>query len=92
MASAILAAYDPRCFTVMDELAWKALKQEKMLPKLSPSHRPTKADLNRAVYYEQYLHTCRNLAMEYGVPLRILDRCLWWMGKHIREQRGERCC
>jgi hypothetical protein len=74
MASAILTAYDPSTFTVLDHNAWLSLEQMEYVQ--SPT-RPLEAHLDRSDTYPPYLRVCRRLATSLNVSLRTLDRCLW---------------
>lgn len=69
VASAVLAAFRPEVYTVMDWRAWKSLTIHGYL-----------AGLEKATWRESwvpYLSVCRSIAAETGVDLRTLDRALF---------------
>ena len=70
MASAILTVCYPDQFTILDWRAWEQLSawQVDGLPDRCPAD---------AAGYLQYCSTCRQLAHEFGLSLRDLDRALW---------------
>jgi len=73
VASAILLFIDPDRFTVIDERAWRALREMEYIDR-ELSEVPTIEE------YVLYLGACRSLANEYEVDLRTLDRALWTLG------------
>lgn len=73
VASAILLFIDPTRFTVIDERAWRALREMEYVDR-ELSEDPTIEE------YVLYLGACRSLANEYDVDLRMLDRALWALG------------
>jgi len=73
IASAILTVFDPCRYTVLDVRAWASLEMLGLRELgLHPSMSP-----DRAETYAAYLAACKRLALEHGVTLRTLDRCLW---------------
>lgn len=64
-ASAMLTAIYPKRYTVIDQLAIRALG----------------IDNQEIAFYVLYNVTCRDLAKRHGVGLRTLDRALWEYGK-----------
>ncbi|MCK4324877.1 MAG: hypothetical protein KAW89_10125 [Armatimonadetes bacterium] len=82
MASAILIAYDPDNYTVMDDRARATLETLGLNePELSPS-----MSLDDWKTYGAYLTVCKRLARGLGVSLRILDRCLYLLNGRTPEQ------
>ena len=75
MASAILTAFDPLRFTVIDKRAWNALEKLNLIEPLGLSGLGDR--LGYFETYAAYLRACTQLADEAGVSLRSLDRCLW---------------
>jgi len=73
MASAILTVFDPCRYTVLDVRAWASLERLG----LRELGLKTSMSLDNAETYGAYLSACRRLAVEHGVSLRTLDRCLW---------------
>ena len=73
IASAILTVFDPCRYTVLDVRAWASLKR---LGLQGLGLQPPMS-LDSAETYGAYLSACRRLAVEHGVSLRTLDRCLW---------------
>lgn len=73
MASAFLLFMDPENYTVMDWRTGDALHAMDWLPSSIPDD-PSVAD------YDQYVRICREIATEYDVSLRTLDRALWVLG------------
>jgi len=91
VASAILMAYDPTQFTVMDWRAWSVLNKYQVIDShIYGYFRGIEDDkeyaqalnsyLNRADTYVHYLQTCRDIAKNRGVSLRNLDRFLFVLG------------
>lgn len=76
VASAILLFIDPTRFTVIDERAWRALREMEYVDQ-ELSEDPTIEE------YLLYLGACRSLANEYDVTLRMLDRALWALGGEV---------
>jgi hypothetical protein len=72
MASAILAAFRPDRYTVMDWRAWETLR--------SLGHLSENAPRSWRKRWVPYLETCRTLAARFDVDLRTLDRALWEAG------------
>jgi hypothetical protein len=69
VASAILTAIDPDRYTVIDFRALESLGVKRSYLSIA--------------FYLNYLATCRDLAKQYGVRLRTLDRALWqWSNEH----------
>lgn len=83
MASAILTAFDPERYTVLDKRVWTALRKLGLLEPLGLAtlDRADNAQLDQPEVYEAYLNACRRLAAAANVPLRTLDRCLWTIDK-----------
>jgi hypothetical protein len=69
VASAILSAYRPDRYTVMDARAWTSLRAHGYLKAAQRS-----SWLRR---WEPYLNTCRTLALQHGLTLRALDKALY---------------
>jgi hypothetical protein len=70
MASAILTALDQDKHTIADWRAMEALGQ------------PNADYYNLNLYLRNYLPTCKRLAAEAGVSLRVLDKAMWtWSEK-----------
>jgi len=97
MASAILAVFDPRRYTVMDKRAWKTLqtlqrRDETRVP--LPTTEPfSETHLDNPDIFSQYLCCCRELAARHKVDLRTLDRCLWVSnGRHPAQVAGVDDC
>lgn len=67
MASAILTAFDPKRFTVIDFRALESLGTKQPSPTIE--------------YYLRYLDFCRAKANEIGVSLRDFDQALWQASK-----------
>lgn len=72
MASAILAAFRPDRYTVMDWRAWEALRSLGHLSEAEPRSWRKR--------WVPYLEACRALAVRFDVDLRTLDRALWEAG------------
>ena len=72
MASAILAAFRPDRYTVMDWRAWETLVS---LGLVSDA-----VGRNWRKRWVPYLEACRALAERFDVDLRTLDRALWEAG------------
>ena len=70
VASAILMAMRPSCFTVIDRQAYKALSVEFRDP-ISPAE------------YLKYLEFCCEQANSFGVTLREYDQALWQRGSKL---------
>src|SRR6266568_1365539 len=66
MASAILTAIDPECYTVLDIRALEALGT---------------GDGEDVDLYVVYLEACRTMAERFGVTLRDFDRANWQWSK-----------
>ena len=79
VASAIMAVTRPEAHTVLDYRALEALGN------------PT---LDRSIrFYLTYLSYCSELAREWGMTLRDLDRGLWqWSKARSQERRGSGRC
>ncbi len=75
MSSAILMAFDPLRYTVLDWRAWDTLKELCLLDQLGLSRFDNK--LNDPNTYGAYLKVCARLADDANVSLRTLDKCLW---------------
>jgi len=73
-ASAILMAIYPERYTVIDQLALRALGISNQ----------------EIAFYVLYNAACRDLAREHGVCLRTLDRALWEYGKRHPPKRRTR--
>jgi hypothetical protein len=69
VASAVLAAYRPDSYTVMDVRAWASLTRHGYLRDAQGS--------SWLKAWVPYLETCRSLARRHGVTLRTLDRALY---------------
>lgn len=72
MASAILAAFRPDRYTVMDWRAWETL--------LALGHLSENEPRSWRKRWVPYLEACRTLAARFEVDLRTLDRALWEAG------------
>ena len=70
VASAILMAMHPNCFTVIDRQAYRALSADFRDP-ISPTE------------YFEYLAFCREQANLFGVNLRKYHQALWEFGSEI---------
>jgi len=68
VASAIMTAIKPKDYTILDFRAAEALGEEPGQTWSIP-------------YYERYLAFCKDLAAEWGMSLRDLDRALWMWSK-----------
>jgi len=90
VASAILTFMDPENYTIIDQHAVRALKEE--LNKLDDF--PTNSDKWDSEHYKDYLKACVELADEqidekdHEYPLRTVDRVLWSIGEH--RKNGEK--
>jgi hypothetical protein len=69
MASAILTAYDPESYTIIDIRALQTLGVKQASPSID--------------HYLKYLSFCRAEATSKRVPLRNLDRALWQASKNL---------
>jgi hypothetical protein len=69
VASAILAAFRPDKFTVMDIRAWRSLRAQGLLKETD--------DLSWKQTWRPYLAECTGQTAKLGVSLRTLDRALW---------------
>ena len=88
MASAIMAAYDPDQYTVLDVRAWGALDRLGLLKPLGfQSYGSVETvSLDDCRLYRPYAFACRHLAFDIEVDLRTLDRCLWVIGQRDDER------
>jgi hypothetical protein len=75
MASAILTAFDPVRYTVLDVRAWNALRELGLLKTLGLAKYDK--NLDNPVACDAYLSACLDLSMSAGVSLRALDHFLW---------------
>ena len=76
VASAILTAYDPSRFAVIDWKAWKALYDREKKEEFAPED------------YVKYLQDVRKLAEECGMTPRKVDLALWKIGGRIERGLG----
>lgn len=74
VATAVLAVFRPRLFTVLDWRAWSVMVAYG-IDGINPN-----ANLDRYDSYLTYLHACHRLSRTLDVNLRTLDRCLWVLG------------
>ena len=78
MASAILTVFDPETYTVLDVRAWSTLRKLDLRSLgVSVPDDFQHQSLNSCETYGLYLRVCQQLAQQFHVSLRTLDRCLF---------------
>jgi len=74
VGSAVLSMIDPERFTIVD---FRALAALGVARRAAPS----------IDFYLEYLVRCRQLASDYGVSMRTLDKAMWQWSKESKKER-----